>query len=55
MEALRCYGRSLRHYEMADLGTTAEWLADNELLDPEGAKEMFEPLSKRQLFRHPAR
>ena len=28
-----------------------EWLADNEVLDPEGPEEMFEPISERGLFR----
>ncbi|SEM97289.1 Phosphatidylserine/phosphatidylglycerophosphate/cardiolipin synthase [Sphingomonas gellani] len=51
IEALRGDGRSLRPYELPDLGSAAEWLADNELLDPEGPDEMFEPLARRGLFR----
>ncbi len=30
-------------------------LADNEVLDPEGPDEMFEPLTRRGLFRRPRR
>ncbi|GGE76249.1 phospholipase D-like domain-containing protein [Sphingomonas prati] len=51
IEALRGPGRSLRPYETPDLGTVEKWLADNEILDPEGPGEMFEGLSKRGLFR----
>jgi hypothetical protein len=48
---LRGSGRSLRPYELPNLGTAMKWLADNELLDPDGPEEMFEPLTKRGLFR----
>ncbi|MCO6048903.1 phospholipase D-like domain-containing protein [Mesorhizobium sp. RP14(2022)] len=51
VEALRGDGRSLRAYEMPDLSSVEEWLADNEVLDPEGPAEMFEPLAARGLFR----
>ena len=51
IEALRSAGRSLRPYETPDLGAVEAWLADNEVLDPEGPGEMFETLSKRGLFR----
>ncbi|MDN3565316.1 phospholipase D-like domain-containing protein [Paeniroseomonas aquatica] len=51
IEALRSGGRSLRPYETPDLGAVEAWLADNEVLDPEGPGEMFESLSKRGLFR----
>ncbi|WP_419808339.1 phospholipase D-like domain-containing protein [Sphingomonas sp.] len=51
IEALRGNRRSLRPYELPDLGDAGRWLADNELLDPEGPDEMFEPLSDRGLFR----
>ncbi len=44
-------GRSLRPYQIPDLADATKWLADNELLDPEGPEEMFEPLAKRGLFR----
>ena len=51
IERLRGDGRSLRPYEVPDLSSVEEWLADNEVLDPEGPEEMFEALSKRGLFR----
>lgn len=38
-------------FKMPDLGVVKEWLADNEILDPEGPDEIFEPLSRRGLFR----
>jgi len=43
--------RNLRLYETPHLSEIEEWLADNEVLDPEGPDEMFEALSKRGLFR----
>ncbi|MBB5713882.1 phospholipase D-like domain-containing protein [Sphingomonas aerophila] len=51
IEALRKPGKTLREYELPELGPTFTWLADNELLDPEGPDEMFEPLAERGLFR----
>ena len=51
VERLRGDGRSLRPYEAKDLAGIEKWLADNEVLDPEGPEEMFEALSKRGLFR----
>ncbi|KQT42086.1 phospholipase [Aureimonas sp. Leaf454] len=51
IEALRGEGRSLRPYETPNLGDIETWLADNEVLDPEGPGEMFEAFSKRGLFR----
>lgn len=51
IEALRGPGRSLRPYEEPDLNGVETWLADNEVLDPEGPDEMFESLTKRGLFR----
>jgi phosphatidylserine/phosphatidylglycerophosphate/cardiolipin synthase-like enzyme len=51
VEALRGDGRSLRRYQAPVLGGVKTWLADNEVLDPEGPGEMFEPLSGRGLFR----
>lgn len=47
--ALRTGG--LRRYEIPDLSAVEAWLADNEVLDPEGPDEMFESLSERGLFR----
>ncbi|GAA0455867.1 MULTISPECIES: phospholipase D-like domain-containing protein [Sphingomonas] len=40
-------GRRLRVYEEPDLSSVEKWLADNEVLDPEGPEEMFEALSNR--------
>lgn len=51
VEALRGEGRSLRPYQAPDIGAVQAWLADHEVLDPEGPDEMFEPLSRRGLFR----
>lgn len=44
-------GRTLKPYEVPDLNDVEEWLADNEILDPEGPDEMFEPFARRGLFR----
>ena len=58
IEALRGAGKTLRPYEPEALSSISEWLADNEVLDPEGPEAMFESLSKRPgLFRRlrPAR
>ena len=52
IESLRgAGGRTLVPYEVPDLHAVETWLADNEVLDPEGPAEMFEPLSKRGLLR----
>ncbi len=55
IEALRVregQGRkTLVPYEVPDLTAVETWLADNEVLDPEGPDEMFEVFSKRGLFR----
>lgn len=59
IEALRYTGRkngrnrhrSVRPYEVPELSKVEAWLADNEILDPEGPGEMFETLSQRGLFR----
>ena len=44
-------GRTLRHYVTPDLNDVQAWLADNEILDPEGPGEMMEPVAERGLFR----
>ena len=44
-------GRTLRPYVTPDLNEVQAWLADNEVLDPEGPEEMFEPVTDRSLFR----
>jgi len=51
IERLRGPGRSLRSYEVPDLDSVEKWLADNEVLDPEGPGEMFEATTHRGLFR----
>ena len=51
IEAVRGPGRSLRPYEVPNLGEVETWLADNEVLDPESPDEMFEAMTRRGLFR----
>jgi phosphatidylserine/phosphatidylglycerophosphate/cardiolipin synthase-like enzyme len=51
IEALRGDGKTLVPYETPDLTTVETWLADHEVLDPEGPAEMFESIAKRGLFR----
>jgi phosphatidylserine/phosphatidylglycerophosphate/cardiolipin synthase-like enzyme len=51
IEALRGPGHSLRPYEMPQLDGIEAWIADNEILDPEGPDEMFAPLARRGLLR----
>lgn len=43
-------GRSLRAYQQPDLASVEKYLADHEVLDPEGPDEMFEAIAKRTLF-----
>ncbi|PYB70662.1 phospholipase D-like domain-containing protein [Rhizobium wuzhouense] len=42
---------TLKPYETPDISDIEKWLADNEILDPEGADAVFEPIEKRGLFR----
>lgn len=54
IEALRRpegQGRTLADYVLPELNGIETWLADNEILDPEGPSEIFEPLHRRGLFR----
>lgn len=51
IEALRGTGRTLVPYEIDDLSGVEKWIADNEVLDPEGPGEMFESFEKRGLLR----
>jgi len=51
IEQARGPGRTLRPYEVPNLGDVEKWLADNEVLDPESPDEMFESITKRGLFR----
>lgn len=50
IEHLRGAGRSLRPYHRDDLGEIEKYLADHEVLDPEGPDEMFERIGRRSLF-----
>jgi phosphatidylserine/phosphatidylglycerophosphate/cardiolipin synthase-like enzyme len=43
--------RTLNPYVIPYLSDVEAWLADNEVLDPEGPEEMFEAFTKRGLFR----
>ena len=52
IEALRGHGKTLRPYRTPDLEAVEAWLADNEVLDPEGPGEMFESPARRGLFRN---
>jgi phosphatidylserine/phosphatidylglycerophosphate/cardiolipin synthase-like enzyme len=42
---------TLRSYETPEISDLEEWLADHEILDPEGSEGVFEPIEKRGLFR----
>ncbi len=44
-------GKTLRPYQTPDLSEVEAWLADNEVLDPEGPGEMFEMTTNGGLFR----
>lgn len=47
--------RTILPYEVPDLSAVEEWLADNQILDPEGPEEMFEALDERGLMRRLSR
>jgi phosphatidylserine/phosphatidylglycerophosphate/cardiolipin synthase-like enzyme len=51
IEALCGPGRSLRPYQVPDLPDVEKWLADNQVLDPEGPGEVFEAMTKGGLLR----
>lgn len=44
-------GKTLIPYTTPDMTNIENWLADNEILDPEGPEEQFEAIEKRGLFR----
>jgi phosphatidylserine/phosphatidylglycerophosphate/cardiolipin synthase-like enzyme len=48
----RGQGRTLIPFEIPDLNGFHEWLAENEILDPEGPDKIFESISKRGLFKN---
>ncbi|HEY0275013.1 MAG TPA: hypothetical protein VGC31_02925 [Paenirhodobacter sp.] len=51
IEALRGPGRSLVPYAIPDLSGLAGWLAENEILDPNGPDAIFESPARRGLFK----
>ncbi len=51
VETLRGSGHTLEPYTVPDLPKVKAWLADNEIMDPEGPAEMFEKIDRRGLFR----
>ncbi|HEY0114130.1 MAG TPA: phospholipase D-like domain-containing protein [Allosphingosinicella sp.] len=51
VEQLRGAGRSLHPYEPPPLTQVGAFLAEHELLDPDGPERTFEPLARRNLFR----
>jgi phosphatidylserine/phosphatidylglycerophosphate/cardiolipin synthase-like enzyme len=44
-------GRTLIPYNTPEVSDLEKWLADNEILDPEGPEELFETITRRGLFR----
>lgn len=46
-------GPRLVHLDLPELGPLDEFIADNELLDPEDPQGFFEPVARRGLFRKP--
>jgi phosphatidylserine/phosphatidylglycerophosphate/cardiolipin synthase-like enzyme len=55
IEALRGKGKTLELLDMESLGATKEFVAENELLDPESADAMLDPIAKRGLAKSWAR
>ena len=55
IEALRGDGKTLELLDMERLGATQEFIAANELLDPERADAMLDPIAKRGLAKSWAR
>jgi phosphatidylserine/phosphatidylglycerophosphate/cardiolipin synthase-like enzyme len=51
IETLRSSGRSLVPYQVPHLHDVEKWLADNEVLDPDGPSEMLENLTQGKLLR----
>ena len=51
VEALRGAGRSLLPYEVPELSDLEAWLAENEILDPNGPEEIFESPARRGLWK----
>jgi phosphatidylserine/phosphatidylglycerophosphate/cardiolipin synthase-like enzyme len=55
IEALRGEGKTLELLDMESLGATREFIAENELLDPESPDAMLDPIAKRGLAKSWAR
>ncbi|MEE4350968.1 MAG: phospholipase D-like domain-containing protein [Pacificimonas sp.] len=51
VESLRGTGRTLKPYERPELDGIEKAVADTEILDPEGADDLFEPQTRSGLFR----
>jgi phosphatidylserine/phosphatidylglycerophosphate/cardiolipin synthase-like enzyme len=51
IESLQSPGRSLVPYQVPDLHDVEKWLADNEVLDPDGPSDMLENLTQGKLLR----
>ena len=51
VELLRSDSRSLQPYQVPNLHEVEKWLADNEVLDPNGPAEMFEDPTQGSLLR----
>ncbi len=51
IEGLKGEGRSLVPYEIPTLSGIEEWLAENEILDPNGPDDLFESPARRGLFK----
>lgn len=51
IEMLREKTGKLRPYSLPEVNDVAAWLAENEILDPEGPDEIFEAINNRGLFR----
>jgi phosphatidylserine/phosphatidylglycerophosphate/cardiolipin synthase-like enzyme len=50
IEDLRGDGQTLKTYEFPERNGITEWLAENEILDPEEPDELFEPIARRGLL-----
>jgi hypothetical protein len=50
IQILRGRTAQLRPYTLPEVNNVAAWLAENEILDPEGPEEVFETLSKPACF-----
>lgn len=51
IDSLRGQGRSLVAYTLPETTQAEDWLAESEILDPNGPDDMLEPLANRGLFK----